>query len=81
MIFEIYDNGGKTVDRFTIYLLAQGASCDCITTDGHPEDPQGIWLHGQAKLEAVGHQERRIDIKELPLSCQLKLLSELSLIR
>ena len=39
---RIYDNGGKTIDRFTIFL---DQTDDCIGSSANPTHPQGFWQH------------------------------------
>lgn len=84
-MFEVYDNRGKTADRYTIYVWEfegkhGGYSPDyCITTDGDPNDPRGIWLRGEFTERAVGLGEVRIEVEDLPVSAQLQLLQELQL--
>lgn len=85
-MFEVYDNGGATYDRYTIYFfvnVAGGAEAGavyepagCVTTSG---DPSSMWQHGQFDEAKVGNQEQRIDVSELPAAAQLRLLKEYEL--
>ena len=69
-IKAIYDNGGKTFDRFTVYY-------DVKERNGHyegrgmsenPMHPQGF---GQCCSGQLGrHNGKRITLEELPAKCQ-----------
>jgi hypothetical protein len=80
-MIEIYDNKGKTVDRYSIYVWPDGVGGDLdkyvITTDGKPNDPQGFWQHGEFDDECVGEDETKISVDDLPMAAQTALLKEL----
>ncbi len=79
-----YDNGGMTMDRFTVIFLdtnkmvsEQAVNYDCLCMSVHPNVPNGVCMHGTAQLPnpAVG---ARIEFTDLPLACQLKVREELN---
>lgn len=66
-IRSIWDNGGKTVDRYTVILdwESMDAGCFmCFSMSANPEHPQGFGQHGEAKEGA--HLGKRITFEELP---------------
>lgn len=83
-IHSIYDNGGITYDRFTVYFAGRGT----VRTDrsGHklracrgmsefPCHPAGFgqWCEGQPGK----HNGRKITFQELPVECQVLIKSDL----
>jgi hypothetical protein len=76
---KIYDNGGKTIDRYTVVFLDQ---CEnkldrvyaCLGMNGVPFHPQGFCQHSDA---VVGkHLGKRIRFSELPADCQKAVMQE-----
>lgn len=73
-VLAIFDNGGRTWDRYTIlYVPAEGQ--DWITyfvASAHPFDPQGFGQHGELRLHearayryretGAGHSTRWTDL-------------------
>jgi len=51
-VLAIFDDGGKTHDRFTIlYVPEPGAErVDYLAASAHPFDPQGFGQHGDMSL-------------------------------
>lgn len=87
---EIWDNGGKTADR---YFIAVSGLMECdnkpytyfMYSSENPFHPQGIGLHGDEELTAVyksrrggmSHMGKRITFFELPKYVQRFIAQEL----
>lgn len=72
MDVRIYDNGGKTADRYTAVYMdepeRQKGLYACVGMDDRPFSPQGFGQHGVAMPGA--HLGKRIDFADLPKDCQ-----------
>lgn len=76
---RIYDNGGKTADRYTVIYMdcpegrglygSRGMSAD-------PFHPQGFGMWGAAMPGK--HLGKRIKLKDLPPACQRAVLLDIS---
>jgi hypothetical protein len=75
-IHSIWDNGGESFDRYTVYYKGRGS---LETVDGkryrmgrgmsnHPSHPQGFGQHVWG-LPGI-HNGRRITFDQLPTDCQ-----------
>ena len=78
---RIYDNGGKTADRFTAVFMAipeaASATFYAVGMDNRPFHPQGVCITGTAMPGR--HLGRRIAFDALPADCQrlvFRILSE-----
>lgn len=78
---RIYDNGGKTADRYTAVYLDQPEGIRhgsqmfaCIGMSEHPFHPQGFGEHSTAMLGR--HLGRIISRDSLPQDCRLILKRE-----
>lgn len=49
MFLKIYDNGGKTIDRYTILFEDWhfGKSCDALTISDNPKSSQSVYSRGE----------------------------------
>jgi hypothetical protein len=68
---RIYDNGGKSFDRYTIVFLDRpehGDMLECLAMSENPFHPQGFCQHSMAMLGA--HLGKRIRFDQLPTDCQ-----------
>ena len=75
-IKAIYDNGGKTFDRFTVYYTAkQGNYWQGRGMSENPCHPQGFgqWCSGMLGR----HNGKRIEFDALPAGCKALVLSDL----
>ena len=79
-----YDNGGMTMDRFTVIFLEtnkmvseQAVNYDCLCMSENPNYPQGVCMHGTAQLPNPG-LGMRIEYSDLPIECQRKVMEELA---
>ena len=74
---RIYDNGGKTFDRFTAVFLDRPArspnTFGCFGMSERPAHPQGFGQHSTARLGA--HLGKRITFAALPKECQAALIN------
>lgn len=60
-VLAIFDNGGRTSDRFTVlYVPATGSNwIEYLAASAHPFDAQGFGQHGEIRLhEAAGYRYR-----------------------
>lgn len=71
-IASVYDNGGKTIDRYTVFYFENGRfdpdSCHFIGLSDHPEHPQGFSQIGIGMLGA--HNGKLIEFNDLPRDVQ-----------
>jgi hypothetical protein len=79
-----FDNGGKTMDRYTAVYLKQRAGLslgkwfyNCVGMSANPFHPQGFGQHGTAMLGR--HLGKRIALNELPADCQRLVMHDLGL--
>jgi len=75
-VVRIYDNGGKTFDRFTAVFMKdeeRGGLYGAVGMSEHPFHPQGYGMHCSAVPGQ--HLGRRIRFQELPEDCQ-KLIAQ-----
>ena len=77
----VYDNGGKTADRYTVvyteYRMANGIRLyDCYALSGSPFHAFGIAQHSDCALGA--HLGRRIPFEALPEACQGLVMQDLA---
>jgi len=84
-IHSIYDNGGATFDRFTVYYGGRGTvRADhrgnrlrlCVGMSAAPFNPQGYGQHGEG--QPGRHNGRRISFADLPADCRRLVESDLS---
>jgi len=76
-IHKVYDNGGKTFDRFTVLTEPYhfGKSCDCLCLSDNPTDPLGFSQWGDC-YEGP-HLGKEISFDDLPKNVQAHVLSRL----
>jgi len=79
-LFNVYDNGGATIDRYTICIYREPFGENIfIITDGRPDSKNGIWQKSNLDSQHEGIDEKKIDVMELPAPARKKLLQELQL--
>lgn len=75
---RLYDNGGRTFDRFTAVFLdqpeRQPGTFAALGMSDHPFHPQGFGQHCTAMPGR--HLGRRINRGELPQDCRILLKQE-----
>jgi hypothetical protein len=65
-IVKIYDNGGETFDRYTIYLGDEmDGKYDCLCMSNDPLSPNGVCMHSTGQLGE--HNGSEIALEDLPL--------------
>jgi len=71
-IIAVYDNGGKTVDRFTVYFNEdynrQGTMKECLAMSEYPTHPMGFSQFSGGQLGR--HNGKRIKFSDLPQHIQ-----------
>lgn len=73
-IHSIYDNGGATCDRYTVYYGGRGTINHrnglryCLGMNDRPFHPQGFGQHSEGKPGR--HNGKRIAFDDLPAHCQ-----------
>ena len=75
-IKAIYDNGGETLDRYTVYFTMQDYNgfYECLAMNEQPF--HGIGMHGTGQLGS--HNGKRIQFSELPVDCKKAVNQELN---
>ena len=74
---KVWDNGGKTLDRYTIVFWefpVSDESFEAIAADKHPMRPLGFYEHTEAMPGP--HLGKRISFKKLPKELRTCLLTE-----
>lgn len=69
---EIWDNDGKTADRYTIFF---DESDDCVGSSSSPFHPQGFWQHTSGQRGE--HLGKRVEFEQLPDDVQRAIRQEL----
>ncbi len=76
---ECYDDGGKTVDRYTVVYLdfptGHWACFEAVGMSALPFHPQGFGQHTEAMRGP--HLGKRIPFSTLPTDCQKLVLQDL----
>jgi hypothetical protein len=81
-VIAIYDNGGKTLDRYTVYYdfvssrPGEMKQYMCLGMNAAPFHPQGIGQHSSGQLGR--HNGKRISLEDLPADCQQAVKNDLA---
>lgn len=76
-IHSIYDNGGRSFDRYTVYYKGRGTIRHgskgetlrmCVGMSESPFHPQGFGQHGEGVTGR--HNGKKIRFEDLPEDCQ-----------
>lgn len=69
-ILAIYDNGGSTFDRYSIYLNQKETDTTYMVLgmSENPNSPMGFCQHSSGMLGK--HNGKRISKEQLPIACQ-----------
>lgn len=74
-ILAIYDNGGRTVDRYSVVFTP--FDCDgelvfpTLSMSDHPTHPQGVGMRGETRQRPTRQPgERVIGMDDLPADCR-----------
>ena len=80
MILEVRDNGGRTMDRYTVVYdelattIPDETKLVSLGMDDRPFHPSGFCQHGEA---VVGdHLGQEIDFFDLPFPCQFAVMRD-----
>ena len=80
---RIYDDGGKTIDRYTVVFTGnyKGRNgCDYVGMSEHPYHPQGFGQHGWSEMRIdrpkYGHLGKKIKFTDLPKDCQRAVIDD-----
>lgn len=81
-VIGIYDNGGKTCDRFTVVYTPCGTDGNqyfpYVGMSAAPFHPQGFGQHGESTFRYTRQNgEKCINFSELPADCQRLVLQDL----
>lgn len=70
MALEIYDNNGKTFDRYTVIM---NGHIYCMS--GNPNNPQGVCAYygTQDNMSYLKENDVKIDFQDLPEAVQAKI--------
>lgn len=87
-----YNNGGKTIDRYTVVYTgnynnighnpreAKPKSHEYVSMSGAPYHPQGVCQHGESDRlidwPTYGHLGKKIKFNDLPEDCQKVVISD-----
>lgn len=64
----IYDNGGKTADRYSVYVLSNYVGWHWFTMSDKAMSPDGVNQYGGVVWAFTpGPDEKRVALKNLPL--------------
>jgi len=75
-IKSVWDDGGQTLDRYTVVLKAKiGKYYDCIYSCHQPTHPQGV--AGWTKTTEGKHLGKRIEWSDLPENVQEFVINQL----
>jgi hypothetical protein len=82
---RVYDNGGKTCDRYTVVFTRLGhkkgmrGRCFYLGMSSNPFHPQGFGQHGEAPkmidYPKYSHLGKKIKFSDLPIDCQKCVLN------
>jgi hypothetical protein len=81
---KVFDNGGKTFDRYTVVFPLETYTntpyYPYIAMSGDPTHPLGFGQHGEIRYPAgrLSHLGKRIKFSELPEACQRVVLRDLA---
>jgi hypothetical protein len=81
-VCRIWDNGGETLDRYTVAYKARREYgmlfWPYLAADEHPFSPQGFGQHGEMSQFITGkHLGKRIRFDDLPPDVQKFILQEI----
>lgn len=74
MKYKIYDNGGQTVDRYTLLMFPGDGVIDCVCLSDDPGHYMGVNMYGgrlslvQALI--IAETDKRVQLESLPQSVQ-----------
>ena len=76
---RVYDNGGKTFDRYTVVYTRTGHH-EYVGLSERPFHPQGFCQHGEndspIDYPRYGHIGKKISFEDLPNDCKLVVFQD-----
>ena len=71
-VLLIADNGGRTVDRYTVLYEPEDGRFPYTAMSEAPFHPQGFCQHGELshRYSVWGRDERVLELSDLPVDCQ-----------
>ena len=81
---RIYDNGGETVDRYTVVFTGnfkgRDGRCYYLGMSESPFHPQGFGQHGESDTvidyPKYSHLGKKIKFQDLPTDCQKAVIED-----
>lgn len=78
---KIYDNGGETIDRYTVvFTWLKIGRCVYVGMSGSPFNPQGFCQHGEhterIDYPRYSHLGKKITFADLPIDCQKVVIED-----
>jgi len=78
-----YDNGGKSVDRYTVVFTGNykgRCGCDILAMSSNPFHPQGVGMHENYNQvidqPRYSHLGKKISFTDLPQACQISVIRD-----
>lgn len=71
-VLAVYDNGGKTADRYTVVYAPECGTFRVTDMSSEPFHPQGVCQHSEWERRVTGTRgyDRVIAFEDLPPACQ-----------
>ena len=81
---RVYDNGGETIDRYTVVFTGnfkgRNGRCYYLGMSENPYHPQGFGQHGEADFvidyPTYSHLGKKITFGKLPKDCQRAVIDD-----
>lgn len=74
MKYKIYDNGGQTVDRYTLLMFPGKGVIDYVTMSDNPSGYMGVNMYGGrltlVQALSIAETDKRVQLESLPQSVQ-----------
>lgn len=75
--FKVYDNGGQTIDQYTMVILGEDFVTDAhkgyqwaLHMSGNPLSAQGVCMHSEVYYEDDSHLGEQVSYADLPEQVQ-----------
>lgn len=77
-VIAIYDNEGKTMDRYTVYYNVKETNdmYMCLGMSEKPFNPLGFGQHSCGQLGS--HNGKKITFNDLPVDCQKAVTQDMN---
>jgi hypothetical protein len=78
-VLAIYDNRGRTIDRYTVVFAPEDGFFPVLHLSEHPSSPRGVGMRGECdRRPKPGPRDRAIDLADLPPDCRRVVEEELN---